>query len=151
MPVLVKAVATAAALAALGLATACDGDHACPMLRVTPGVSLAIEPPYSAQVARASLTVCPGACRPTGVVLLPSPRSCPDGPCPSATPAEGLSGSVRVPGLRKEPVRVTVELWNSSGDRILADGITVTPVGIPHCDIGLRAQVTVVKGHLRPR
>jgi hypothetical protein len=144
------ALVRAAALAALGLASACGGDQACPMIRVTPGVSLTIDPPYSAQVARASLTVCPGACRPTAVVLLPSPSSCPDGPCPSATPAEGLSGSVPVLGLRKEPVRVTVELWNSSGDRILADSITVTPAGIPHCDIGLQAQVTVVKGHLRP-
>jgi hypothetical protein len=143
------ALATAAALAVLGLVSACGGGHVRP-IRTTAAVGLTIEPPYSAQIARASMTVCPGACRPTGIVLLPSPRSCPDGPCPSATPAEGLAGSVRVPGLRKKALRVTVELWNSSGDRILADTVTVTPVGIPHCDIGVRAQVTVVKGDLRP-
>jgi hypothetical protein len=100
-----------------------------------------------------------GTCRPAEVRLAPStttrPGGCAGGVCSgSAVRTGGRQGFADVPGLAKSPVRVTVELRGTSGDRVLDRTVTVTPKGVfpngPRCgEMGPQASLVVADGELR--
>jgi hypothetical protein len=146
-------------LMVLTVLTACAPDRECTLIGTPTGVSLEIEPPFAARVARASMTVCPGACRAADVGLFPSttasPGGCSDGTCGArAVRTGGMHGFATVPGLAKRPVRVSVVLWDAAGARVLTGSVTVTPKGLfpngPHCgEAGPQARVVVAGGRLR--
>jgi hypothetical protein len=149
----------AAVALTLTVLTACSSHHPCTLVGAETGVSLEIDPPFAARVARASMTVCPGACRPADVDLFPattaSPAGSSDGTCgASAVRTGGMHGFGRVPALAKTPVRVSVVLWDAAGARVLDGGVTVTPKAVypngPHCgEAGPQARVVVAGGRLR--
>jgi len=152
-------------LASLGVLAACGSSGGsgagCTLVGAATGVRLEIRPPFAARVAHASMTVChDGSCRTSEVRLDPStttrPGGCAGGTCSaSAVRTGGWYGFADVPGLATSPVKVTVELRGTSGDRVLRRTVTVTPKGVfpngPRCgETGHQASVVVADGELRP-
>ncbi|MEU5878429.1 hypothetical protein [Spirillospora sp. NPDC047279] len=159
------------AFASLAAVTACgttspSGGRPCTAIGSREGVGLDIRAPDAARVDSATMTICwNGTCRTSRVELTASsaavPGECPDGPpdgvCgASASPTGDKNGFADVQGLPKAPVKVTVDLRDAAGDRVLRRTLDVTPhATYPNgrkCGEGRpQAQLTLAGGRLSVR